>query len=202
MHLVHHVVGRGAAGAALFHDDLDRTAFLERCGAVAARYRWRVLAYCLMTNHTHLLVEATRADLRVGGRRLRRAHGVALGVRHGLPGPVWAPAPRPLRVGTERRMWAVAAYIAANPVDAGLCASAADWRWSSHPAVVGHAVAPEWLDVARLLELLGGSTRAAYARYVRERGRVAKAVPMPWERGRRPPDDRPARSGDRERANA
>jgi putative transposase len=184
MPLIHHVVGRGADGARVFVDDQDRADHLDRLGVVAGRYGWRVLAYCLMTNHTHLLVESTRTDLRVGLRRLRRAHAHALSLRHGLPGPIWAPAPRPLRIGTERRLWAVAAYIAANPVDAGLCASAADWRWSSHPVVLGHAIAPEWLDIARLLELLGGTTRAEYARYVAERGRSAKAVPAPWERAR------------------
>lgn len=185
MHLVHHVVGRGAGGARLFADDADRADYLDRLGVIAGRYGWRVLAYCLMTNHTHLLVEAARVDLRVGTRRLRRAHGHAVSLRHGLPGPVWSPAARPLRIGTEPRLWAVAAYIAANPVDAGLCASAVDWRWSSHPALLGHAVAPEWLDLARLLELLGGTTRARFGRYVAQRGRSAKAAPAPWERPRR-----------------
>jgi REP element-mobilizing transposase RayT len=152
---------------------------------IADRHGWRVLAYCLMTNHTHLLVEARRADLRVGLRRLRRAHADALALRHGLPGPIFAPAARPLRIATERRLWAVAAYIAANPVDAGLCPTAADWRWSSHPALLGHAIAPSWLDLARLLELLGGTTRAAYARYITDRGRRVKPTPAPWERARR-----------------
>jgi REP element-mobilizing transposase RayT len=185
MPLVHHAVARSADGHPLFLDDADRLGYLERLGTIADRYSWRVLAYCLMTTHTHLLIEATRVDLRVGTRRLRRAHGTALALRHGLPGPVWAPAARPLRIETERRPWAVAAYIAANPVDAGLCATAADWRWSSHPAMLGHAIAPPWLDLARLLELLGGTTRARFARYVADRGRSVKAVPAPWERARR-----------------
>jgi len=185
MHLVHHAVARSADGLPLFYDDTDRLAFLDRLGAVSARYSWRVLAYCLMSTHAHVLVDAAHADLRVGVRRLRRAHGTALALRHGLPGPVWSPAARPLRIETERRLWAVAAYIAANPVDAGLCPTAADWRWSSHPAMLGHAIAPPWLDLARLLELLGGTTRARYARYVAERGRSVKAVPAPWERARR-----------------
>lgn len=185
MHLVHHVVGRGADGARVFADDADRADYLDRLGVIAERYGWRVLAYSLMANHTHLLVESGRTELRVGVRRLRRAHGNALALRHGLPGPVWSPPARPLRIGTERRLWAVAAYIAANPVDAGLCTTAVDWRWSSHPAMLGHAVAPAWLDLARLLSLLGGATRAQYARYVAQRGRPVRAVAAPWERARR-----------------
>ena len=186
MHLVHHVVARGADGTRVFHDDHDRLEYLDRLGWVAARHGWRVLAYCLMVNHTHLLVEApTRTDLRVGTRRLRRAHGHALALRHGLPGPAWSSGARPLPITTERRFWAVSAYIAANPVDAGLCPTAADWRWSSHPALLGHVPTPPWLDIARLLFLLGGVTRTTYARHVAERGRSTKAVAAPWERARR-----------------
>lgn len=185
MPLVHHAVARSADGLPLFFDDTDRLRYLDRLGAVSARYSWRVLAYCLMSTHSHLLIEATRTDLRVGTRRLRRAHGTALSLRHGLSTPIWSPAARPLPITTDRRLWAVAAYIAANPVDAGLCPTAADHRWSSHPAMLGHAIAPPWLDLARLLELLGGTTRAHFARYVAERGRSCKAVPAPWERARR-----------------
>jgi REP element-mobilizing transposase RayT len=186
MHLIHHVVARAADGARLFADDADRASYLERLGAVAERYGWRCLGYCLMNNHTHLLVESSRAELRVGVRRLRRAHAQALGLRHGHASAVWSPACRPVRVRSDRQLWAAAAYVAANPVDAGLCAVAADWRWSSHAAVLGLAPAPPFLDVDRLLELLGGPTgaepRARYARYVADRGRRVKAGAAPWER--------------------
>jgi putative transposase len=177
---LHHVVARGADGVRVFADGEDRLAYLERLGAIAERFGWRVLAYCLMSNHTHMLVEAPRVDLRAGSRRLRRAHARALQLRHGHAAAVWVPAARPIRVRSDRQLWATAAYIAANPVDAGLCADAARWRWSSHPAILGLAPAPPWLDVDRLLELLGGPTgaepRARYARYVADRGRKPRLV--------------------------
>lgn len=178
--VIHHVVARGSDGGRVFLDDVDRLAYLERLGTVAGRYGWRVLAYCLMANHTHLLVEAGRGELRSGTRRLRRAHAQSLRLRHGHAATVWAPVARPVRVRSDRQLWAAAAYVAANPVDAGVCRDAAAWRWSSHAAVLGLAPTPPWLDVARLLELLGGPTgaepRARYTRYVAERGRKPRLV--------------------------
>jgi putative transposase len=186
--LVHHIVARGAAGARIFTDDHDRLAYLERLETVARRYGWRVLAYCLMANHTHLLVEAGCGELRAGGRRLRRAHARSLQLRHGHAAAVWAPVARPLRVRSDRQLWATAAYIASNPVDARVCDDAGSWRWSSHAAILGLAPTPPWLDVARLLELLGGPTgtepRARYARYVADRGRKPRLAAAPWERAR------------------
>jgi putative transposase len=179
--LVHHVVARGAAGAAIFADATDRDDYLERLGAVADRYGWRCLAYCLMTNHTHVLVEARRSDLRVGVRRLRRAHASAYNVRHGRCEPVWSPATRPIRIRSDPQLWAATAYLAVNPVAAGLCATPEFWRWSSHAATIGATEPPRWLAVARLLELLegpsGGDPRARYTQYVADRvARVALAA--------------------------
>jgi REP element-mobilizing transposase RayT len=172
---IHHLVARAADGARLFTDDVDRRSYLESLGGVTERYGWRTLAYCLMRNHTHLLVEAPRAELRVGRRRLRQAHTHALGLRHGVPDAVWRTGARAVRIRNERQLWAVAAYIAANPVDAGLCLDAAHYRWSSHAATVGASTGPPWLASDDLLTLLCGSADAAarrrYALYVAERGR-------------------------------
>src|SRR6185369_1881631 len=112
---IFHAVARGAEGAPIFVDDVDRAAYLEALAGVVGRHRWRCLAYCLMGNHTHLLVGAARGDLRAGIRALRAAHARALGVRHGRPADaVWAPAVRPVRIRDDRQLWAAAAYVAAN----------------------------------------------------------------------------------------
>lgn len=178
---IHHLVARAADGARLFADDTDRVNYLESLGGVTRRYGWRCLAYCLMRNHTHLLVEATRTDLRVGRRRLRQAHAHALGVRHGISGAVWQTGHRAVRIRNDQQLWAVAAYIASNPVDAGLCLDAARYRWSSHAATIGATTGPPWLASDDLLTLLCGSSDAAarrrYALYVAERGRRRKHEP-------------------------
>lgn len=166
MDLVHHVTARGRAGGFIFLDDTDRADYLERLGAVVGIHGWRCLAYCLMGNHTHLLVEAPRAPLRSGVALLRRAHQRAFHLRHGRCDRLWDPAARPVRVRDDRQLWAVAAYIAANPVAAGLCRDAEAWAWGSHAAVAGRIAAPTWLDVARLLELLGGGSPGARRRYL------------------------------------
>jgi putative transposase len=181
MDLIHHLVARAADGVRLFADDTDRINYIESLGGVSERYGWRCLSYCLMRNHTHLLVEAPRADVRVGQRRLRQAHAHALGLRHGAADAVWRTGSRAVRIRNERQLWAVAAYIAANPVDAGLCLDASRYRWSSHAATIGATTGPPWLASAQLLTLLCGSSDAAarrrFALYVAERGRRRRPEP-------------------------
>ena len=65
-----HVVVRGNERALVFRDDRDRERLLEILNEVAERYRWRVLAYCLMGNHFHLLVMTLQPTLARGMRQL------------------------------------------------------------------------------------------------------------------------------------
>ena len=65
---VFHVIARGNERALVFRDDRDRERFLEILSEVAIRYGWRVLAYCLMGNHFHLLVMTLEPTLARGMR--------------------------------------------------------------------------------------------------------------------------------------
>ncbi|MGH2838214.1 MAG: transposase [Thermoleophilaceae bacterium] len=63
---VYHVVARGVDRGLIFRDDPDRQRYLDLLGEVIERRGWRVLAYCLMDNHVHLLVETPEPNLAAG----------------------------------------------------------------------------------------------------------------------------------------
>ena len=71
-------------------DDLPRRhrprRFLEIVGLVVARYGWRVLTYCLMSNHYHLLAQTPRANLARGMRPLNGVYAQSFNRRHGRDG--------------------------------------------------------------------------------------------------------------------
>jgi REP element-mobilizing transposase RayT len=54
---VYHVTSRGNEKKPVFRDDKDRLNFLNTIRHVNKRYNWICQAYCLMTNHYHLLIE-------------------------------------------------------------------------------------------------------------------------------------------------
>jgi REP element-mobilizing transposase RayT len=54
---IFHVYARGNNKGLIYRDGVDRQAYLQALGAVVERCRWRLLAFCLMDNHMHLLVE-------------------------------------------------------------------------------------------------------------------------------------------------
>jgi putative transposase len=174
---VHHVYARGNDRRRIFGDDADRQAYLQLLAAVIRRQHWYCLAYCLMDNHLHLLIETPQPNLGEGMQRLHGAYGRDFNARHQRAGHLFQGryGSRPVR--TEAHLWTAAAYIAANPVDAGACARPEDWPWSSHAAVVDRT-APAWLDTSRLLAhfgAAGGDPLLRYAEAVAERCRLTAA---------------------------
>jgi REP-associated tyrosine transposase len=67
---------------------------------------------------------------------------------------------------TEEQLLWTARYIVANPIEAGLCAHASEWPWTSYRATAGLEPPPPFLSVSSLLSLFGDTVEAAVARYV------------------------------------
>jgi len=67
---VYHITSRGNAYQDIFLDDTDREKFLEVLKQAVERFNWLCHAYCLMTNHYHLLIETIDPTLSRGMRQL------------------------------------------------------------------------------------------------------------------------------------
>jgi putative transposase len=161
---VHHVYARAVSGQDLFADDRDRRDYLSMLGVEVTRHRWLCLAYCLMSNHLHLLVETPQPNLGIGMQRLHGDYARVFNGRHRRAGHLFQGRYGSKLVTSDAQLWTVTRYIARNPVDAGLCAAPDRWHWGSHRATVA-GDAPAWLATRRLLELFsgaGGDPRESY----------------------------------------
>src|SRR6218665_1784982 len=168
---LYHVMARGNAREPIYRDDEDRQGFLECLERACDRFGWVLWAYCLMDNHYHLLIETRRATLSRGMREVNGVYTQAFNRRHRRVGHVLQGRYKALLVERDTYLLEVSRYIVLNPVQAGICASAAEWPWSSYSAVMGKAAAPSFLQVESTLTLFAqqtGPARRAYARFVEE----------------------------------
>ena len=130
----HHVTHRGNRRADIFLSDDDRRLYLRHLGEYARSAALEVWAYCLMTNHVHLIVVPRREDSLAKGVGLaHRRYATALNRREGWSGHLWANRffSTPL---DDAHQWAAIRYVECNPVRAGMSARAEDHPWSSAPA--------------------------------------------------------------------
>jgi REP element-mobilizing transposase RayT len=161
---VQHVYARGNDRQQIFFGEADRLRYLDLLAQTVVRARWRCLAYCLMDNHLHLLVETPEATLGVGMQRLQGTYAQTLNRKYGRCGHVFQGRYGSRRIADDKQLWTTVRYIALNPVVAGLVSAAHDWRWSSHAAVLG-GDEPRWLDVGRLLSYFSGTGGEPLLRY-------------------------------------
>jgi REP-associated tyrosine transposase len=127
----YHVTCRGNRRQAIFQDDDDRRRFLAVRDRVIRRYGWRLHAFCLMTNHFHLLVRTPQPNLSRGMQRLNSEYAAYFNDRFGLVGHLFQQRFGSRLIETEEYFEEAQRYIAFNPVRAGLCEHPAEWPWSS-----------------------------------------------------------------------
>ena len=129
--LAHHVTQRGVRRTALFGADDDRALYVELMGAECDRFGAEILAWCLMTNHVHLVCVPEKEDSlarAIGGahRRYTRARNFREEVRgHLFEGRFRS------CVLDERHLMAAARYVELNPVEAGIVDTPTAYAWSS-----------------------------------------------------------------------
>jgi putative transposase len=135
--LAYHVTQRGTNRQKVFFSTTHRKTYLGLLERNCPDAGVRVLAYCLMSNHVHLVVVPERADsLAVLFRRVHGAYAQAVNAALGRTGHLWQNRfySCPL---SERHLWIALRYVEANPVRAGLASDPAEYRWSSAAVHLG-----------------------------------------------------------------
>jgi REP element-mobilizing transposase RayT len=163
---IHHVWARGNDKGLIYRHDEDRRVYLTTLRLTVARARWHCLAYCLMDNHVHLLIQTPEANLGAGMQRLHGLYGRLFNDRYDRSGHVFQGRFKSKLVKDDEQMWVTARYVARNPVEAGMCKTAGDWPWSSH-ALMLRGTAPPWVDGERLLSYFAGVGGDPWTRYHR-----------------------------------
>lgn len=145
----HHITQRGNRRMETFFCDDDYRAYLSLLVEWCGRYGNRILSYCLMPNHVHLiLVPTSEMGLARGLGEVHRRYTRRINFREGWRGYLWQGRFTSF-VMDDSYLLSAARYVERNPVLAGLVVRAEDWPWSSaaaHTAGRGDAVAEgEWL---------------------------------------------------------
>jgi len=162
---LYHVTSRGDRREAIYEDDEDRGTFLKTLAEVVERFNWLCHAYCLMTNHYHLVVETPDANLSKGMRQLNGVFTQATNRRHSRAGHLFQGRFKGILVDKNDYLLELTRYVVLNPVRGGMVEHPSDWLWSSYRAMVGEAPVPKWLAVDGLLAQFDSRRTEARRRY-------------------------------------
>jgi len=130
--LPHHVVQRGVRSMDIFRDDDDRNMYLGLLSEFAARHGLQFWAWCLMTNHVHLVVVPSAEDsLALGIGQAHKLYAQRVNRRENARGHLFQERFYSYPIQLDRHFLAVVRYVELNPVTAGIVSRAEEHNWSS-----------------------------------------------------------------------
>ncbi|AXQ30211.1 transposase [Solimonas sp. K1W22B-7] len=168
----HHVVQRGHNRQVVFAGDEDYERYISDLRELKATFGIRLYAYCLMTNHVHLLLGPRESPAALGSF-MKALAGRATRYRNrleGRSGTLWESRYKSSLVQADSYLLACCRYIELNPVRARMVASPQAYAWSSAKERLGQRPA-DLLDWNPSYLSLGRSEverKQEYSRYLRE----------------------------------
>lgn len=128
----YHLINRGNGRQQIFHKDTDYQAFVDLLLQARGKYSVKLLAWCIMPNHFHLLVQPVEADLLNKWMQwLMTTHVRRYHKHYGTSGHVWQGRYKSFIVQDDDHLLTVTRYIEGNPVRALLAPTVGQWQWSS-----------------------------------------------------------------------
>ena len=160
-------MNRGRRREAIFRDNQDYKAFIGLLKSTSEMFGVGVAAYCLMSNHYHLLLQSTDGNLARAMRHLGGVYTQWFNRRHGLDGQLFKGRYKAILVGEDEYLQGLVRYIHHNPLKAGLAKSLDDFPWSSHLGYLRRGDAWKWLHTKPLLSQFSDDPAKARAEYRR-----------------------------------
>ena len=168
----HHIVQRGHNRKAVFVTDDDYLYYLENLREWKKKLNVQVYAWCLMTNHIHLVVEpgddaATLSQLM---KRLAGRQAALVNKMERRTGSLWEGRFKASPIQRDSYLLACCRYVELNPVRARMVSEPMDYMWSSYRVRVQEDI-DDWLDYDPCYLAIGRADferRERYARFVQQ----------------------------------
>lgn len=161
----YHVTSRGNEQKDVFRSQRDREKFLEYLATATERYGAVIHAYCLLSNHYHLLLETPGGNLSQIMRHINGAYTTYFNVKRKRAGHLFQGRYKAILIAADEYAAELSRYIHLNPVRAGITSKPEEYRWSSYRTYIGENKAPDWLKTEFILGCFGGNAPAVQNKY-------------------------------------
>ena len=180
----HHITQRGNNKQPIFGDSKDRRFYLGLLKKYICECGCKIHSYCLMTNHTHLLlVPAQENSLAKTMQKLSLSYTQYRNRKYNRTGRLWESRFFLSVIDKEAYLWSVCRYIEQNPLRAGISDKIIEYIWSSAKINCGlsksdflEPIWKEYLDKNEYQRFLTDSPKETEIKEIRESS--AKGVPL------------------------
>ncbi len=160
----YHVTSRGNEQKDIYKSRRDREQFLSYLESSVTRYGAKIHAYCLMTNHYHLLLETPEGNLSEILRHINGAYTNYFNTKRKRSGHLFQGRYKAILIEADEYLMELTRYIHLNPVRCGMATKAEDHAWSSYNDYIGDRPKPDWLCTDTVLAHFGDGKK--YRKFV------------------------------------
>ena len=150
---LYHVMNRGRRGDEVFTEAEDYAAFIDLLKEIVDDYNVKVSAYCLMSNHYHLLVKTPDSNISRAMRHLNGVYTQRYNRIHHCDGPLFRGRYKAILVEADSYLLELLRYIHRNPLESNLVDNLQKYNWSSHKGYLSKAKKWDWLHKRFALSL-------------------------------------------------
>ena len=133
---IYHIIIKGIDESTIFYDDEDRNVFLNKLKVTKKKFKYKILAYCLMNNHVHLVISIENENLSKGLQSLIIRYASYFNRKYDRKGPFVQNRFNSKKVESQRYFLEVCRYVHRNPEKAGI-EKTDKYRWSSYHEYIG-----------------------------------------------------------------
>ncbi|MBP2242370.1 REP element-mobilizing transposase RayT [Cytobacillus eiseniae] len=162
---IYHIMWRGANRQEIFHDDEDRIRYIDILERVKKKSQLKVYAWCLMSNHVHLLLKEEDEELSTAMKRVAVSYVRYYNWKYRTTGHLYQDRFKSENVETEQYLRTVVRYIHQNPVKARIVQSVEQWRWSSCQAYYEQQSSTNFLDKEMILKMYSTNMAVAIEKF-------------------------------------
>ena len=177
----YHVTSRGNERKNIYKSKRDREKFLEYLGEAHERFGTIIHAYCLMSNHYHLLIETPNANLPHIMRQVNGSYTTYFNVKRKRFGHLFQGRYKAFLVCKDSYALELSRYIHLNPVRTAMVERVEDYPWSRHRAYVGKEKGPDWLETGFILGCFAdraSQARKEFALFVSDKNSIHASSPL------------------------
>lgn len=175
----YHITARGNERKDIYRTRTDYLRFLSALKSATERYLAVVHAYCLMTNHYHLLVETPLGNLSQIMHHINTSYTTYYNLKRKRSGHLLQGRYKAVVIEADSYACVLSRYIHLNPVRAGMVAGPEDYEWSSYRGYLDARTRPNWLTTKFVLGYFGENGREdKYRKFVLEGGGDGNVSPL------------------------
>jgi REP element-mobilizing transposase RayT len=167
---LYHLTARGNAQQPIFLDDQHRHNLIQILGKTLWDCNGICHAYCLMTNHYHLLMQTPEVNISQIMKQINSIYTQRFNREHRRMGHLFQGRFKSIIVDKGAYLLELCRYIVLNPVRAGMVEDPGRYRWSSFKATAGMIKTPDFLSTNWILSQFAKTrpeAQALYRRFVR-----------------------------------